>query len=119
MFCCQKYLTATFDKNEMPSLDLINHWKQKKLLLHNRWPWHLAFWVGYILFRFWLYYLTVKYYKTIFLEYMLLSEIMFVALVYFTLWLYKRFFQPKKYLMYFLAGTLSWLLYLYGRTLFQ
>jgi hypothetical protein len=72
-----------------------------------------------MLFRFWVYYITVQYYPAIFLKYMLLSEIMFVAITYFTIWLYKRFFQIKKYLIYFLAGTASWLIYLSGRTVFQ
>lgn len=101
------------------SLGLINNWKQKNLLLRSRWPWHLMFWTGYVLFRFWLYYITITYYKSIYLEYMLLSEIMFVAITYFTLWLYKQLFRIKRYLAYFLIGTASWLLYLWGRTMFQ
>lgn len=101
------------------SLDLINSWKQGNKLLYRRWPWHLFFWVGYILFRFWVYYITVKSYKRVFLEYMLLSEILFVAAVYFTIWLYKRLFQEKKYLLYFSIGTASWLIYLWSRTMFQ
>lgn len=103
----------------MPGSGFINTWKQKNLLLHRRWPWHLLFWTGYILFRFWLYYITVKYYKKVYLEYMLLSEMMFVAITYVTVWLYKRLFQIKKYLFYFLIGAGSWILYLYGRTVFQ
>jgi len=50
---------------------------------------------------------------------MLLSEILLVAGTYFTLWLYRLFFVKGKYLIYFMAGTGSWLLYLYGRTVFQ
>jgi hypothetical protein len=50
---------------------------------------------------------------------MLLSEIPFVAVTYFTVWLYKRFFKTKKYLTYFIIGAGSWILYLYGRTVFQ
>ena len=50
---------------------------------------------------------------------MLLSEIMFAAIVYFTLWLYKRLFESRKYLIYFLLGAGSWILYLCGKTLFQ
>ncbi|MGB8192958.1 MAG: histidine kinase [Chitinophagaceae bacterium] len=98
---------------------LINDWKQKKILLNWRWPWHLFFWLGYILFRFGPYYITVKSYKRIFLEYMLLSEILFVVATYFTIWLYKRLFTKKKYLNYFLIGAGSWLLYLYAKTAFQ
>jgi LytS/YehU family sensor histidine kinase len=40
-------------------------------------------------------------------------------MTYFTVWLYKRIFDAKKYLLYFALGAISWLLYLYGRTLFQ
>ena len=93
--------------------------KQKNLLLYHRWPWHAAFWIGYALFRFLPYYITVNYYPRIFLEYMLLSEAMFVCITYLTLFLYKRLFEKKKYLVYFLVGVSSWLLYLYGRTVFQ
>lgn len=50
---------------------------------------------------------------------MLLSEILFVAITYFALWLYRRLFIGKKYLFYFLVGTSIWILYLYGRTVFQ
>jgi Histidine kinase len=103
----------------MPDSGLIDIWKEKNLLLYRRWPWHLFFWIGYVLFRLWIYYITVKYYSKIYLEYMLLSEIMFVAITYFTLWLYKHLFQVKKYFLYFLAGGCSWMTYLYGRTVFQ
>ena len=103
----------------MPGLNVITNWKQKNILLHRRWPWHLLFWIGYILFRFWMYYITISYYPSIFLEYMLLSEIMLVAFTYFTLWLYRRLFEKKKYLIYFTAGTVTWILFLYVRTHFQ
>jgi sensor histidine kinase YesM len=75
--------------------------------------------MGYALFRFWLYYVTVQYYPTIFLEYMLLSEILFAATAYLSIGLYKRLFDNKKYLLYFLLGIACWLLYLYVRTVFQ
>lgn len=97
-------------------LDITN-WKD--LLLYQRWPWHLLFWLGYLLFRAWPYYITVKYYNNTFLEYMLLSELMFVCLTYFTLWLYRRLFEIRKYVLYFLIGTASWIFYLYGKTEFQ
>jgi LytS/YehU family sensor histidine kinase len=50
---------------------------------------------------------------------MLLSEILFVAVTYITLWLYRRLFQRKKYLIYFITGVSGWILYLCGRTFFQ
>ncbi len=101
------------------ALGLFDGWKQTNLLLYKRWPWHLLFWVGYVLFRFWLYYVTVTYYKSIYLEYMLLSEIMFVVIVYFTIWLYKSQFKNRKYLLYFSIGAGSWILYLVAKTVFQ
>jgi hypothetical protein len=100
-------------------LDLATNWKPKNLLLYQRWLWHALFWTGYGIFRFWLYYITINYYPGIYLEYMLLSEILFVVITYFTLWLYRRLFERKKYLIYFSVGTGIWILYLYGRTVFQ
>jgi hypothetical protein len=50
---------------------------------------------------------------------MLLAEILFVAATYYTLWLYRRLFEIKKYLVYFTVGAASWILYLYGKTVFQ
>ena len=105
---------------ETGPLNSFNSSKQNNLMVHNRWPWHLLFWIGYSLTRFWAYYLTVtNSYPKVFLEYMLLSETLFVATTYFTLWLYRRLFEKKKYTIYFLVGTASWLVYLYGKTAFQ
>lgn len=87
--------------------------------MQQQWPWHICFWVGYVLFRFWLYYITVKYYPAVFLQYMLLSELMFVVIVYLTIWLYKRLFEKEKYLLYFSIGAVAWVSYLLGRTMFQ
>ncbi|RYF85243.1 MAG: histidine kinase, partial [Chitinophagaceae bacterium] len=50
---------------------------------------------------------------------MLLSEILLVAAVYGTLWLYRRSFARKKYALYFGVGTAAWIVYLCGRTMFQ
>jgi len=104
---------------KVPSQELINNWKQKNLLQYRRWPWHLFFWLGYGLFRFGPYYVTIKYFNNIYLQYMLISELMFVATTYFTIWLYKRLFQANLYLVYFLVGAGCWILYLCGRTAFQ
>ena len=93
--------------------------KLREMMLYRRWPWHLFFWMGYISFRFWPYYITVKYYHSVFLEYMLLSEMFFIAATYVTLWLYRRFFHRKKYIAYFLFGVANWILYLCSRTAFQ
>lgn len=93
--------------------------QQQSRLLRTRWAWHLLFWFGYILFRFWPYYITVTYYPTVFLRYMLLSEILFISVTYFTIWLYKRLFATKKYRLYLIIGTATWTLYLCVRTIFQ
>ena len=66
-----------------------------------------------------MYYITVKFYPPIFLHYMLLSEVMLVGIVYFTLWLYRRMFEKEKYLAYFSIGAITWVSYLFGRTMFQ
>jgi two-component system sensor histidine kinase LytS len=91
----------------------------QRTLLYKRWPWHLLFWLGYVLFRFWVYYITVKYYNNVYLEYMLLTEVMLVAVTYYSLWLYRKLFTRKKYATYFLVGSASWLIFLWGRTVFQ
>ncbi len=90
------------------------------MMLHKRWPWHLLFWMGYIFFRSWAYYITIdQSYASIFLEYMLLSEVLFVVATYFTLWLYRRWFAQKQYKLYFLVGGSCWIFYLLARTNFQ
>jgi sensor histidine kinase YesM len=50
---------------------------------------------------------------------MLLSEVLFAGITYFTTFLYKRLFEATKYRTYFLVGATSWILYLCGRTVFQ
>ena len=97
----------------------MNKWKIENIILYKRWPWHILFWLGYALFRFWVYYITVTFYNRIYLEYMLLSEIIFVGFTYLTIWLYKRLFANRKYLIYFLIGIVCWVLYLWTRTEFQ
>lgn len=89
------------------------------MLQYKRWPWHLLFWLGYALFRLGSYYVTIKYFEPVYLEYMLLSEILFVATTYFTIWLFKRLFAQRKYLAYFVAGTGTWIASLCGRIFFQ
>src|ERR1051325_8079058 len=100
--------------------NFVNSNRLKELLLFKRWPWHLFFWLGYIIFRFWPYYITIhNSYPGVFLQYMLLSELMFVVNTYFTLWLYDRLFERKKYAIYFFTGVASWVAYLCGRTVFH
>lgn len=104
---------------ETAEQSLTNNGRLQAVLLHRRWPWHLLFWLGYIIFRFWLYYVTVQFYPQVYLEYMLLSEILFIGMVYYTLWLYRKLFEHERYSAYFIIGAASWLAYLYGRTEFQ
>src|SRR4051794_5960290 len=93
--------------------------RQKDWLMYNKWEWHLVFWFGYILIRFWAYYLAVQVYGDGFVSFLLLSEALFIAVTYYTFWLYDRLFRSEQYLIYYSIGTISWLLYLYGRTHFQ
>jgi hypothetical protein len=94
--------------------------KLNQLLLYSRWPWHLLFWTGYIIFRFWAYYITIHFnYPPIFLQYMLLSELLFVGTTYLTLALYRRLFLAKQFALYFSIGTVTWVFYLLARTIFQ
>jgi two-component system, LytTR family, sensor kinase len=104
---------------EIPITGFTNNWRLKDLLQYRRWPWHLMFWLGYALFRFAPYYITVKSYPGIFLEYMLLSEIIIIAFTYITVWLYKQLLTDKKYLAYFLVGIGTWLIYLCCKISFQ
>ncbi|MCW3077735.1 MAG: hypothetical protein JWO32_2344 [Bacteroidetes bacterium] len=103
----------------MPGLELINTANRNNWLITRRWLWHLLFWGGYTLFRIYVYIITINRFPRIFLEFMLLSEVLFIVLTYYTLWLYKRLFKPGKYLLYFFIGGISWVLYLFGRTSFQ
>jgi two-component system, LytTR family, sensor kinase len=115
-----KRLTGIFDDNRIGHIRSMKIWKPDKWLLYHRWPWHVLFWLGYMIFRFWPYYITIHYaYPRVFLEYMLLSELIFVGVTYFTLWLYRKLFERRKYFPYFLSGTVSWIAYLCLRTGFQ
>lgn len=89
------------------------------LLLYRRWPWHLLFWLGYGIFRFWPYYITVQFYDPVYLQFMLLSELLFIGVVYGTLWLYRKLFARERFFVYFIAGACSWIAYLYARSAFQ
>ena len=50
---------------------------------------------------------------------MLLTEVSFVFLVYSTLWYFKKLYQKKWLVLYFLSGILFWTLYLIARIQFQ
>ncbi|GAA4323193.1 sensor histidine kinase [Flaviaesturariibacter amylovorans] len=100
-------------------MGLSNDGRQNELLLYRRWPWHLAFWTGYALFRFWPYYITVNYYPRIFLEYMLLSEGALVMVTYATLAGYRRLIGRGRTFAYFALGASAWIGYLVVRTEFQ
>lgn len=70
----------------------------------HRWPWHLVFWILHLAGRTYSYYLTVLYYPKKLLILMLSYEVLFIGLVYLTLWLYKRFSKLK----FLLLGILIW-----------
>lgn len=73
----------------------------------HRWPWHLVFWILHLAGRTYSYYLTILYYPNKLLIFMLCYELLFIGLVYFTLWLYKRFSKLKLLLL----GVLIWTSY--------
>lgn len=77
------------------------------LLIQHRWPWHLCFWVLYVVSRAYPYYITVMYYERNYLEYMLATEVSLVALVYTTLWLYNSFAKR----IFFPISLLLWIAY--------
>jgi len=73
----------------------------------NRWPWHAAFWLLHFAGRIYSYYLTVLYYPNKVLFLMLFLELVFVGLVYLTVWLYKRLSRVN--LLF--TGILIWIAY--------
>lgn len=88
-------------------------------LFHRRWLWHIAFWGLYMSSRIVMYYYTILYYDRLYLKYMLITEISFVALVYFTLYLYNYFIKKEKLLIYLPTGLLLWIGYLLVKISFQ
>ena len=86
-----------------------------KILIENRWVWHLCFWIFYVLYVFRNYYITVLEYKDR-LNFMLLSDFFFVVLVYSTLLLYKRWVPRKKYFLFLFTGTLLWISFVIMRS---
>jgi sensor histidine kinase YesM len=81
-------------------------------LIKNRWAWHLCFWLGYIAYRAWSYYSTLVDYRE-YLNFMLIRDlVLFVVYTYLILFLYKLLIRRKKYLLYFISGTVLSLLYM-------
>ncbi|MCE3296879.1 MAG: hypothetical protein K0R65_2593 [Crocinitomicaceae bacterium] len=78
-----------------------------KILIENRWVWHCAFWVFYVLYVFRNYYITVLYYPA-YLNFMLVSDLFFVVFVYLTLFLYKRMVLKRHYFIFLSSGALLW-----------
>jgi Histidine kinase len=77
-------------------------------LIHHRWLWHLGFWLLYALSRVFRYYLTVAYYDSRLLWFMVGMELTFIPVVYGTLWLYRRFCYTGRFKVYFLIGLPIW-----------
>jgi two-component system, LytTR family, sensor histidine kinase LytS len=95
-------------------IQLLTRW-----LVSKRWPWHVAFWSFYGTTKAVSYYATIVYYDPLFLEFMLISEVAFVALVYATLRLYTYFYSREKYGYYFFTGLVIWGVYVYLLVIFQ
>jgi two-component system, LytTR family, sensor histidine kinase LytS len=89
------------------------------LFLKKRWPWHVGFWLAYAASRAIPYYVTVKYYEQLYLEFMLFVEISFVILVYLTNELYRRFFKKTTFGLYFGISGVVWIGYVFGMIYFQ
>jgi two-component system sensor histidine kinase LytS len=87
-----------------------------KILIENRWVWHCCFWVFYVLYVFRNYYITVLYYEACHLNFMLVSDLYFVAFVYLTLFLYKKMVPRKQYFLFLFTGTLLWVLFVVLRS---
>ncbi len=85
----------------------LGNYNTSKLLVENRWIWHFIFWLLYITSRFVVYFYTVLYYNHKFLEFMILMEISFAALVYTTLWIYRKLWTDKKIEIYFTISLAS------------
>jgi two-component system, LytTR family, sensor histidine kinase LytS len=77
-------------------------------LVRNRWLWHLGFWLVYALSRALPYYLTVMYYDTRLLCFMLFMEVVMVVAVYATIALYRRLFVRGYIKTFVLVGLLLW-----------
>lgn len=86
-----------------------------KILIENRWVWHCCFWIFYVLYVFRNYYITVLYYEAR-LNFMLVSDLIFVAFVYSTLFLYKQMIPRKRYFQFLFTGTLFWILFVILRS---
>jgi two-component system sensor histidine kinase LytS len=87
-----------------------------KILIENRWVWHCCFWIFYVLYVFRNYYITVLYYETYYLNFMLVSDLYFAAFVYLTLFLYKRMVPRQRYFLFLSVGTLLWVLFVVLRS---
>ncbi len=83
-----------------------------RLLINNRWLWHLGFWLGYIAYRAWSYYSTLVDYRE-YLNFMLIRDLVFfVVYTYLIILIYRLLIYRKKYALYFIAGTVLSLLHL-------
>ncbi len=83
-------------------------------LINNRWAWHLSFWLGYIVYRAWSYYITLIDFRE-YLNFMLIRDlVLFVSYTYLTIALYKLLVYRKKYVLYFISGTVLSMLYMWS-----
>lgn len=85
-----------------------------KILVENRWLWHVGFWLFYFFIRLRPYYNTFLFYDKLFLKYMLFAEILFFVTTYFTLFLFNKLIPKKKFVIFFGFGLLAWIFYVIG-----
>lgn len=90
-----------------------------KFLVENRFLWHICFWIFYIVVQARGYYNTVMYYDIVFLHYMLSAEILYVFIVYLTLFLYNYFIPKKKVAFFFIVSFCCWMLFVMGQKILQ
>lgn len=82
--------------------------KFTEFFVQNKWPWHATFWTLHIVGRLYSYYITVLYYPKSLLVVMLICEVIFIGLVYLTIWMYKRLSKQNL----FLIGIPTWIAYI-------
>src|SRR5215203_2549416 len=78
-----------------------------KILIENRWVWHCCFWIFYVLYISRNYFITVLYYRD-YLNFMIVSDLFFVAFVYSILFLYRKLVSKKRYFIFLGVGALFW-----------
>ncbi|HUM46997.1 MAG TPA: histidine kinase [Chitinophagales bacterium] len=86
-----------------------------KILIENRWVWHCCFWIFYLLYISRNYTVTVLYYPD-YLNFMLVSDLFFIAFVYSILFFYRQLVSRNRYFLFLGMGTLLWVTFVVIRS---